>query len=51
MPDRARALVEDDNGALVVVASGGIKRLVDGKLEPYPHSVVYFKDGQTAITS
>ena len=30
------ALVEDNNGALLVATRGGIKRLVDGKIEAYP---------------
>jgi signal transduction histidine kinase/ligand-binding sensor domain-containing protein len=36
MPDRAHAIMEGDDGALVVVMRGGIKRLVKEKLEAYP---------------
>jgi signal transduction histidine kinase/ligand-binding sensor domain-containing protein len=30
------ALIEDDNGALLIAMRGGIRRLVDGKTEAYP---------------
>jgi signal transduction histidine kinase/ligand-binding sensor domain-containing protein len=36
MPDRVRALMEDADGALVVVMQGGIRRLVEGRLQAYP---------------
>jgi signal transduction histidine kinase/ligand-binding sensor domain-containing protein len=36
MPDRVQALMEGNDGALVVVMYSGIKQLVDGKLIPYP---------------
>jgi len=36
MPDRVRALMEGDNGALVVVTYSGIRQLVEEKLTAYP---------------
>ena len=36
MPDRRLVLMEGDDGALLIVMRGGIKRLVKGKLEAYP---------------
>ncbi|MGH9840818.1 MAG: two-component regulator propeller domain-containing protein [Blastocatellia bacterium] len=36
MPGRVRALMEGDNGALVIVTYSGIRQLVKGKLEAYP---------------
>src|SRR5437773_3913337 len=39
MPDSVngiQGLVEDDNGALLIPVSGGIRRLVEGKVEAYP---------------
>ncbi len=36
MPDRVRALIEDDDGALIIVMYNGIRRLVNEKLEIYP---------------
>ena len=34
------ALIEGDNGSLWIAMRGGIKQLVDGKIKPYPLSVV-----------
>ena len=36
MPDRVQALLEDENGGLLIVTYGGIKQLVQEKLEAYP---------------
>jgi ligand-binding sensor domain-containing protein len=36
MPDLVQALVEDDNGALLIAMRGGIDQLIDGKDEAYP---------------
>lgn len=37
MPEpEIRALIESDAGALLVSMDGGIRQLVDGKIEPYP---------------
>src|SRR5262249_52890925 len=36
MPERVQALMEDENGALVVVMFSGVRRLVEEKLETYP---------------
>ena len=36
MPERVQALMEGDNGALVIAMNSGIRQLVDGKLEAYP---------------
>ena len=35
MPDRVEDLIEGDNGALLTVMNGGIRRLVGGKAEAY----------------
>jgi hypothetical protein len=32
----AQALIEGDNGALLIAMRGGIRQLVDGKAEAYP---------------
>jgi ligand-binding sensor domain-containing protein/signal transduction histidine kinase len=36
MPERVGGLAEDDGGALLIATRGGMKRLVDDKLETYP---------------
>jgi len=36
MPDLVQALIEGDNGALLMAMRGGIRQLVDGKAEAYP---------------
>jgi len=36
--DGIRALAEDDDGELLIGRRGGIRRFVDGKIEPYPLS-------------
>jgi ligand-binding sensor domain-containing protein len=36
MPETVQGLAEDDSGALLIATRGGMKRLVDGKLEAYP---------------
>jgi signal transduction histidine kinase/ligand-binding sensor domain-containing protein len=36
MPESAQGLAEDNSGALLIATRGGMKRLVDEKLEAYP---------------
>ncbi len=36
MPGELHGLIEGDNGAPLMVTDGGIRQLVDGKIEAYP---------------
>ena len=36
MPDRVQAFMDGENGALLIVTYGGIRQLVNGKIEAYP---------------
>jgi signal transduction histidine kinase/ligand-binding sensor domain-containing protein len=36
MPDTVQALIESNNGSLLIATPAGLKQLVDGKIRPYP---------------
>lgn len=36
MPDTVQALIESNNGSLLIATPAGLKQLVDGKVKPYP---------------